>query len=91
MIVSLNPVRPVARTAVMAEFDYAHPVFDLAALRAQAEVPALQGLRNTWFAGAWIGYGFHEDGLKAGLAAAEGVRHRLAATTAAGVDLLQAA
>lgn len=91
VIVSLNPVRPVARTAVMAEFDYAHPVFDLAALRAQAEVPALQGLRNTWFAGAWMGYGFHEDGLKAGLAAADGVRYRLAATTAAGVDLLQAA
>jgi len=91
VIVSLNPVRPVARTAVMAEFDYAHPVFDLAALRAQAEVPALQGLRNTWFAGAWMGYGFHEDGLKAGLAAAEGVRQRLAAPGTAGVDLLQAA
>ena len=91
VIVSLNPVRPVARTEVMAEFDYAHPVFDLAALRAQAEVPALQGLRNTWFAGAWMGYGFHEDGLKAGLAAAEGVRERLVAATGAGAGLLQAA
>lgn len=91
VIVSLNPVRAVARTEVMAEFDYAHPVFDLAALRAQAEVPALQGLRNTWFAGAWMGYGFHEDGLKAGLAAAEGVRERIGAASTAGVDLLQAA
>jgi predicted NAD/FAD-binding protein len=54
-------------------------VLDLAAIRAQAQVPALQGQRNTWFAGAWMGYGFHEDGLKAGLAVAvaEGLRARL--------------
>jgi predicted NAD/FAD-binding protein len=77
VIVSLNPVREIERSQVMAEYDYDHPVLDLAAIRAQAEVPALQGRRNTWFAGAWMGYGFHEDGLKAGLAAAEGLRARL--------------
>ena len=81
VIVSLNPARPIARSQVMAEYDYAHPVFDLAAIRAQADAPALQGQRNTWFAGAWMGYGFHEDGLKAGLAAAEGLRARLARDT----------
>jgi predicted NAD/FAD-binding protein len=70
VIVSLNPVRPIARTAVMAEFDYAHPVFDAAAIRAQSLVPMLQGQQDTWFCGAWTGYGFHEDGLKSGLAAA---------------------
>lgn len=58
----------------MAEYDYDHPVLDLAAIRAQAQVPALQGQRNTWFAGAWMGDGFHEDGLKAGLAVAEGLQ-----------------
>lgn len=73
VIVSLNPLREIARSRVMAEYTYAHPVFDLAALRAQGEVATLQGQRNTWFAGAWMGYGFHEDGLKAGLAAARGV------------------
>lgn len=78
VVVSLNPVREIQRSQVMAEYDYDHPVLDLAAIRAQAEVPALQGQRNTWFAGAWMGYGFHEDGLKAGLAAAEGLRARLA-------------
>ncbi|MET0543609.1 MAG: FAD-dependent oxidoreductase [Variovorax sp.] len=78
VMVSLNPLRPVARSQVMAEYDYEHPVFDLAALRAQADVKQLQGQRNTWFAGAWMGYGFHEDGLKAGLAAAAGLRARLA-------------
>lgn len=79
VIVSLNPAREIQRSQVMAEYDYDHPVLDLAAIRAQAEVPALQGQRNTWFAGAWMGYGFHEDGLKAGLAAAAGLRARSAA------------
>ncbi|MDQ0073224.1 putative NAD/FAD-binding protein [Variovorax boronicumulans] len=79
VIVSLNPVREIQRSQVMAEYDYDHPVLDLAAIRAQAEVSALQGQRNTWFAGAWMGYGFHEDGLKAGLAAAAGLRARSAA------------
>ncbi len=77
VIVSLNPLRPIARNRVMAEYDYDHPVFDLAALRAQRDVKQLQGERNTWFAGAWMGYGFHEDGLQAGLAAAAGLRARL--------------
>ncbi|QNK70141.1 NAD(P)/FAD-dependent oxidoreductase [Variovorax sp. PAMC26660] len=80
VVVSLNPVREIQRSQVMAEYDYDHPVLDLAAIRAQAEVPALQGQRNTWFAGAWMGYGFHEDGLKAGLAAAQGLRARLSVT-----------
>jgi predicted NAD/FAD-binding protein len=42
-------------------------VFDLAAIRAQGDIAALQGLQNTYFCGAWTGYGFHEDGLKSGL------------------------
>lgn len=70
VVVSLNPVRAIASAQVLGEFDYAHPVFDLAAIRAQAQVPALQGQLHTYFAGAWMGYGFHEDGLKAGLNAA---------------------
>jgi uncharacterized protein len=45
-------------------------VFDLGAIRAQARMPDLQGQQHTYFAGAWMGYGFHEDGLKAGLQAA---------------------
>ena len=77
VIVSLNPVRPIRRSQVMAEYDYAHPVFDLAAIRAQRQVADLQGQRSTWFAGAWMGYGFHEDGVNAGLAAADGVRASL--------------
>jgi uncharacterized protein len=71
VLVSLNPVREIARNHVMGTFDYAHPVFDQAAIAAQAAMPRLQGLLNTYFCGAWMGYGFHEDGLKAGLGVAQ--------------------
>ena len=70
VVVSLNPLADIAPQTVLGTFDYAHPVFDLAAIRAQTQVPALQGKRHTYFAGAWMGYGFHEDGLKAGRSAA---------------------
>jgi predicted NAD/FAD-binding protein len=70
VIVSLNPVRPIDRSRILGEYSYAHPVFDQAAVRAQGQLSRIQGKRRTWFAGAWTGYGFHEDGLKSGLAAA---------------------
>lgn len=71
VVVSLNPTKPIAAEHVLGTFDYAHPVFDTAAIKAQASIPALQGQQNTYFCGAWTGYGFHEDGLKSGLAAAK--------------------
>ncbi|MEX8502652.1 MAG: NAD(P)/FAD-dependent oxidoreductase [Leptothrix ochracea] len=71
VIVSLNPVREPAASTVLARFDYAHPVFDRAAIHAQAQVAHLQGQHATWFCGAWTGYGFHEDGLRSGRDAAE--------------------
>ena len=74
VVVSLNPTAPIARKHIMGEFDYAHPVFDAAAIAAQNQLPDMQGQQHTYYAGAWTGYGFHEDGLKSGLAAA---RHLL--------------
>lgn len=73
VIVSLNPVRGIAPDRIAGEFDYEHPVFDAAALHAQARVAQLQGRRATWFCGAWTGYGFHEDGLVSGQTAARSV------------------
>ena len=70
VLVSLNPVRNISRDHIMGEFDYAHPVFNLAAVKAQAALPQLQGLQHSYFCGAWTGYGFHEDGLKSGFNAA---------------------
>jgi predicted NAD/FAD-binding protein len=70
VVVSLNPVQPIAQEHVLGDFTYTHPVFDLAALQAQGDMPRLQGQQHTYFCGAWMGYGFHEDGLKAGLGVA---------------------
>lgn len=71
VIVSLNPFREPAPASVIRTFDYAHPVFDSAAIDAQARLNEIQGVRRSWFAGAWTGYGFHEDGLKSALAVVE--------------------
>ena len=76
VVVSLNPLREISRNQIMGEFEYAHPVFDLAAIRAQGEVADFQGRQNTYFCGAWTGYGFHEDGLKSGLKVAEQILNR---------------
>mgnify|MGYP000321216847 FL=1 len=73
VVVSLNPVRAIDPSKVLGEYDYAHPVFDLGAIKAQSQLPSLQGQQNTWYAGAWMGYGFHEDGFKAGRDAASGI------------------
>jgi predicted NAD/FAD-binding protein len=78
VIVSLNPLTEPDAAAVQGEFSYSHPVFDRAAGVAQERLPALQGARDTWFCGAWTGYGFHEDGLASGLAAAAQIAARWA-------------
>jgi predicted NAD/FAD-binding protein len=76
VIVTLNPpVEPDPRT-VLGEFEYDHPLLDHAAVVAQRSFASLQGARSTWFAGAWLGYGFHEDGLKSAHAVAASVAER---------------
>ena len=63
VIVSLNAVREPDPNTVHGQWTYHHPVFDADAIAAQRRLPAIQGRRRTWFAGAWTRYGFHEDGL----------------------------
>ena len=70
LIETLNPHREPRAGSVLARYRYSHPVFDGPALRAQARLRSIQGQRCTWFGGAWTGYGFHEDGLRSGLAVA---------------------
>lgn len=67
VVVTLNAYLDPAPGTDLRRFHYAHPLFDLAAIAAQQRLPALQGERRTWYAGAWTGYGFHEDGLKSAL------------------------
>ncbi|WP_353156139.1 FAD-dependent oxidoreductase [Herminiimonas fonticola] len=73
VIVSLNPIHAPNPNSMLASYDYAHPVFDEAAIVAQGKLATIQGEQNTWFAGAWTGYGFHEDGLKSGLSVAQAI------------------
>lgn len=73
VFVTLNPIRPVAPGKVVAEFDYAHPMFDLAVAAAQRDIWRIQGAGGVYFAGAHLGQGFHEDGLQAGLAVGEAI------------------
>jgi predicted NAD/FAD-binding protein len=77
VVVSLNPLKEIAPELVHGRFDYSHPVFDQAAIAAQAQVANLQGQHNTYFCGAWTGYGFHEDGLKSGLDVARRITQQL--------------
>jgi predicted NAD/FAD-binding protein len=71
VIVSLNPASPIDPAKILGSYDYDHPVFDLPAIAAQQQLSQLQGQQGTWYAGAWMRYGFHEDGYQAGLTAAK--------------------
>lgn len=71
LFVTLNPIVEPRSDRVYSHFTYEHPLFDQEAINAQKQLWSLQGVANVWFAGAYFGAGFHEDGLQAGLAAAE--------------------
>ncbi len=62
LFVTLNPTCRIDPRSVYDETTFRHPVFDRAALKAQKRIAAMQGRSNTWFAGAWMRNGFHEDG-----------------------------
>ena len=70
LFVTLNPVREPDPDLVFGRYQYDHPQFTAPGMAAQRIFNSIQGVRHTWFAGAWLGYGFHEDGLRAGLRAA---------------------
>ena len=73
LFVSLNPKREIPSHLVFDETEFDHPMFDAAAIAAQAQVTAAQGRNRTWFAGAHLGHGFHEDGLASAVAVARGM------------------
>jgi len=71
LFVTLNPNKEIAAEKLIRTEVYEHPLFDAAAIAAQAEIWDLQGVRRTWFCGSYFGHGFHEDALQSGLAVAE--------------------
>lgn len=73
VVVTLNPAVEPDPEKVLRSFNYEHPVFDQAAIDGQTALSDIQGKNQIWFAGAWSGYGFHEDGLKSALRVARGL------------------
>jgi predicted NAD/FAD-binding protein len=71
LFVSLNPPFEPDPELTFGKYICEHPQYDAAAFAAQKQLSEIQGKRHTWFCGAWTGYGFHEDGLRSGLAVAE--------------------
>jgi uncharacterized protein len=63
LFVTLNATQPIRQDLIYDTATFRHPVYDLAALAAQGQVRAMNGTRNTWFCGAWLKNGFHEDGI----------------------------
>ncbi len=74
LFVTLNTSRPIREDLIHDVNTFHHPVFDVAAFAAQDRLRMLNGARNTWFCGAWMRNGFHEDGF----ASAVDVVHALA-------------
>lgn len=88
VVVTLNPQVEPDPATVIAEFDYAHPVFDQLGIAAQDQLTEIQGCNHSWFAGAWTSYGFHEDGLKSAIAVATKLGARLPWQQAAAYEML---
>ncbi len=82
VVVTLNPPFEPGRAHVLREFEYDHPLLDAAAVSSQRALAAMQGTRRTWFAGAWMGYGFHEDGLASAHAVADAIARTRSAAPA---------
>lgn len=76
--VTVNPQRPIDGSAIERRIEYDHPLYTRSSVQAQRRLPALNGVRRTWYCGAYFGYGFHEDGLVSAITVAEqlGVRWR---------------
>ena len=72
-IVSLNQRSRIKPEKIFAIMDYQHPVYDHAMVNAQKRQAEIQGVRNTWFCGAYWGFGFHEDGFRSGRQVADAI------------------
>jgi len=67
LLVTLNRGDEIDPDQVLGRFDFDHPVFDVGALAAQRRLADIQGVDGTYYAGAYWGYGFHEDGVRSAL------------------------
>lgn len=76
LFVTLNTTRPIRDNLIHDTVTFRHPVYDLAAQQGRASIRAMQGNRNTWFCGAWMKNGFHEDGLASAVDVADAIMRK---------------
>ncbi|MGR3467583.1 MAG: NAD(P)/FAD-dependent oxidoreductase [Shimia sp.] len=81
--VTLNTKRPLREELIHDVCTFRHPVFDAGALHAQRQITGFNGTQNTWFCGAWMKNGFHEDGISSAVDVATAMQDRAAARLAA--------
>ena len=67
VFLSLNPHKDISQEKIFSEMYYEHPVMNGQSFKAQEKIKEFQGNGNAWFAGAWLGNGFHEDGVVSAL------------------------
>ena len=72
-VVTLNRSKHIDPAKVLARMRYHHPVYTHASVAAQARRGEINGVNRTWYAGAYWGFGFHEDGLRSGIEVARGL------------------
>ncbi|KAH9936220.1 FAD/NAD(P)-binding domain-containing protein [Fomitopsis serialis] len=84
VFVTLNPPFEPDPSRTAGRYQYEHPVLGAKAVRAQQEMPAIQGKRGLSFAGAWLKYGFHEDGFTSGMRAAAALLRALPSPSPSG-------
>lgn len=77
VLVSMNPITPPDPSTVQGTFVYDHPVFSSNTIRAQKRLHEINGVHSVSFAGAWQGYGFHEDGFTSGIMAANNILQKI--------------
>jgi predicted NAD/FAD-binding protein len=71
LVVSLNQCEYINSAKVLQRMTYAHPLYTTASVMAQARKAEIQGQRRTWYAGAYWGWGFHEDGMRSAVEVAQ--------------------
>ena len=73
LFVTLNSTRNIDQNKIYDQVTMRHPVYDLGVLSAQKDISMNNGQNRTWFSGAWMKNGFHEDGLSSGLDVARSI------------------
>ena len=67
IFVSLNPYKKPKKESIFKVIKYEHPHYNFETFRRQIEIDNIQGRENVWFCGAYLGYGFHEDGISSSM------------------------